>query len=241
MQRRFHAAILTLLLLGTPISAVGQQAPVHPSADAAIIMSSGTGEVTLPPDRATVSVTVRTIASRADQASSRNLATTEAVTAALRALDPDSLRSTGVWVGPNREYTPDGPKENGFEARRSVRVTTNDLSRVGRIIEAAVGAGATQIDDVSYSSSKQDEARREALTRAVDRARADAETMAEAAGGRLGRVILLSTEGANVPTPMYRVQVSALQVESERSPLPEPEDLTVNATVQARWTFESGD
>lgn len=239
MQYRFHAGLLTLLVLGVPMAAAGQQATVSPSPGRAIIMASGTGEVMLPPDRATVSVTVRTIASRADQASSRNLSTTEAVTAALRALGPDSLRSTGVWVGPNREYTPDGPKENGFEARRSVSVSTSDLSQVGRIIEAAVGAGATQIENVAYSSSKQDEARREALARAVDKARTDADAVATAAGGRVGSVILLSTEGANMPTPMYRV--SALQVEGERSPLPEPEDLTVSATVQAQWVFEPAD
>ena len=91
-------------------------------------------------------------------------------------------------IGPNRQYTPEGPKENGYFAERSVRASTADLAQVGEIIEAAVGAGATQIDNVSYSSSERGRRRAgEALAKAVDNARADAAAMAKAAGGRSGR------------------------------------------------------
>lgn len=217
-----------------------QTAPGEP--ERAVVVASGQGEVTLRPDRATVSVMIRTVAPEPDEASSRNLAIAEAVTVAIEALDiePDSLRSTGVRIGPNREYTPEGPRDAGYFAQRSLRVTTNDLADVGRIIQAAVGAGATSIDGVGYSSTEEESARHEALARAVEKARADAAVVARAAGGRLGRVILLSTENVSIPRPMVAYETMAVSRAADQS-LPEPEDLTVTAHVQGRWTFEPGE
>jgi len=165
------------------------------------------------------------------------------VTAAIEALDLalDSLRLTGVRIGPNREYTPQGPRDEGYFAERSLRVTTDELSDVGRIIQAAVGAGATQIDHVAYSSTEEEAARREALRRAVEKARGDAEAVAAAAGGRLGPVMLLSTQDVSIPRPMYRMEMAAADAPRGGEALPEPEDLTVTAFVQARWGFAAGE
>lgn len=240
MSRRAYTVLLSMLALFLPLAALTAQ-EVEAGPDRAVVAAEGTGEVTLRPDRATVSVTVRTIAQQPAQASSRNQETAAAVTAALEALDlePDSLRLTGVRVGPNREYTPEGPRDDGYFAERSLRVTTDDLADVGRIIEAAVGAGATQIDHIAYSSSEESAARREALTLAVEKARGDAEVVASAAGGGLGAVILLSTQDVSVPRPMLRMEALEVSRGGADQALPEPEDLTVTAFVQGHWAFEA--
>ncbi len=242
MSRHTFLVPLTALALCLPVASLGAQ-EVEASPDRAVVAASGNGEVMLRPDRASVSVTVRTIAPEPDQAASRNLATAEDVTEALEALDlePDSLRLTGVRIGPNREYTPEGPRDAGYFAERSLRVTTNDLADVGRIIQAAVGAGATQIDHVAYSSSEEEEARERALTLAVEKARRVAQTVAAAAGGRLGNVILLSTDGVSVPRPMLRMEALEMGRAAADQAMPEPEDLTVTAFVQGHWAFEQGD
>lgn len=241
MSRHTFIAPLAALALFLPAASLGAQ-EVEASPDRAVVVASGDGEVMLRPDRASVSVTVRTIAPEPDQAESRNLATAEHVTEALEALDlePDSLRLTGVRIGPNREFTPEGPRDAGYFAERSLRVTTNDLSDVGRIIQAAVGAGATQVDHVAYSSSEEEAARQRALTLAVEKARGIAQTMATAAGGRLGNVILLSTEGVSVPRPMLRMETMEMSRAAADQAMPEPEDLTVTAFVQGHWAFEQG-
>lgn len=239
MKRRLFAGLLGILLLSSATARAAAQ-EIRPTPDHAVVMARGDAEVTLAPDRATVFITVRTVAEKPDQASTRNRAAAEAVTDALEALGLDSLRSTGVRVGPNREYTPEGPKDDGYFAERGLRASTDDLAEVGKIIEAAVGAGATQIDNVSYSSSEEEKARREALAKAVENARADARAVAAAAGGRLGAVVLVSTEGVNVPRPMYRLEATTMQTDQGRE-LPEPEDLTIHASVEVRWAFESAD
>jgi len=242
MSRHAFIASLAALTLCFPVASLVAQ-EVEASPDRAVVAASGNGEVMLRPDRASVSITVRTIAPEPDQAASRNLATAEDVTEALEGLDlePDSLRMTGVRIGPNREYTPDGPRDAGYFAERSLRVTTNDLVDVGRIIQAAVGAGATQIDHVAYSSSEEEAARERALILAVEKARGDAQTVATAAGGRLGNVILLSTEGVSVPRPMLQMEAMEMSRAAADQAMPEPEDLTVSAFVQGHWAFEQAD
>jgi uncharacterized protein YggE len=221
---------------------VAQEVSVSP--EHAAVVAGGRGEVTLRPDRASVSLTVRTIAPEPDAAASRNETTTEAVTAALDALalEPDSIRLTGLRIGPNREYTPEGPRDDGFFAERNIRVSTDDIADVARIVSAAVNAGATQVDYVGYSSSREEEARREALEKAVAKARADAEVVARAAGGRLGAVILLSTQEVTVPMPMYRLEADArgMEMSEAQGRIPEPEDLTISAFVTGHWAFAAG-
>lgn len=240
MLGRLTAGFLALSMLSG--SAAAAQTVQSTGSGPALVMASGLGEVMLQPDRATVSITVRTIAGEPDDASSRNRTAAESVAAALEALGLDSLRSTGVRIGPNRQYTPDGPKDEGYFAERSLRVSTDDLAQVGTIIEAALGAGATEIDNVAYSSSQEDAARREALAKAVANARSDAAAVAEAAGGRLGEVALLSTGGVNVPRPIIRGFTTGKTAQVEMAAqLPAPEDLTVTANVEIHWVFEAED
>lgn len=240
-------AVALATLLAAPLSpgshsvATAQELSVSP--DRAAVVAGGNGEVTLRPDRASVSLAVRTIAPEPDAASSRNETITEAVTAALDGLglERDSIRLTGLRIGPNREYTPEGPRNAGFFAERSIRVGTGDIADVARIVTAAVDAGATQVDFVSYSSSREEEARAEALRDAVARARADAEVVAGAAGGRLGRVMLISTQNISVPMPMYRLEAQArgMDMAEAEQRIPEPEDLTISAFVTGHWAFEA--
>lgn len=235
------AAFAALLLAVHPGRAAAQDA-TDGASHAGTVVATGTGEVTLAPDRATISITVRTIAPEPDDAADRNRRAAEAVNEALASLDlsSDSIRSTGPRIGPNREYTPEGPRDAGYFAERGFRVTTDDLADVARVVQAAVGAGATQIDHIAYSSSREDEARERALALAVERARADAQAIARAAGGRLGDVVLLSTENVSVPRPMMRLD-AAPRAEMAQADMPEPEDLTITAFVQGRWSFEAGE
>lgn len=230
------------VVAGSASGISAQEVAVSP--DRAAVVAGGRGEVTLRPDRASVSLSVRTIAPEPDAAAARNEATTEAVTEALDGLGlpQDSIRLTGLRIGPNREYTPEGPRDAGFFAERSIRVGTGDIGDVAKIVSAAVKAGATQVDFVSYTSSEEEAARTEALQKAVAKARSDAEIVARAAGGRLGAVILLSTQDVSVPMPMYRLEATRdMEMSEAQGRVPEPEDLTITAFVQGHWAFVGGE
>lgn len=206
------------------------------------IVATGLGEVVLEPDRVSVAVSIRTISAESDEAQTQNEATTEAVFAAIVAmdLDPDSIRLTNLRIRPHREYGPDGQRDAGYAANRSLRVATDDLGIVSRIVAVATEAGATSVDRVTYSSSRIEAARLEALAQAVHKARRDAEVMAAAAGGRLGRLTHLTTNPATY-TPMQVRGARTVRGFGTGQSTPDAADLTIDVFVEGQWVFQPED
>jgi hypothetical protein len=61
-----------------------------------------------------------------------------------------------------------------------------------------------QVNDPVLDSSKRKSLEREAMAKAVEDARLNAETLAKAAGARLGPVRMLNGASSSPPMPMYR-------------------------------------
>jgi uncharacterized protein YggE len=80
-----------------------------------------------------------------------------------------------------------------------------------------------------------DEARRTALKAAVEQARHDAEAMAAAAGGELGRLVFL-TSGLVQGFPDRGIELGGGTVAARATEI-RPADLTVSAFATGRWEF----
>jgi len=236
-----RSAALALSCAVAPIavpSLATAQATVPPT-----IATSGSGEAKVTPDRAAVMVNVQTRAATAAAAASENARRTMAVLDALGKLGlPKSQLSTeGYSVYPETRYDQNGqsPRVTGYVVTNTVRAETHRPEQTGAIVDAALGAGANMINGLSFYASSIDSPRREAIADAVASARADAEAMARAAGGSLGVLIELSTQGPTVPPrPMYDMSAMARKAEVAAIPTPvNPGDQTINVYVSARWQF----
>jgi uncharacterized protein YggE len=73
-----------------------------------------------------------------------------------------------------------------YEATNRIRVTVVQVRRTGRVIDAAVRAGATDVSRLSFSRSNARELYLQQLVAAFDNARVKAERLAERAGMTLG-------------------------------------------------------
>lgn len=214
--------------------------PVAPS-----IVSSGTGEAKVTPDRAAVMVNVQTRAATAAAAAAENARRTTAVLDALGKLGlPKSQLSTeGYTVYPETRYDQNGqaPRVTGYVVTNTVRAETHRPEQAGAMVDAALGAGANMINGLSFYASSIDVPRREAIAAAVASARADAEAMARAAGGSLGSLLELSTQGPTVPPrPMYDMSMMSRKAEAAVPTPMNPGEQTVNVYVSARWQFVDG-
>ena len=228
MRRTMLGLALTLAATTT---AAGQE-PRGERQNQPEIAVTATGSVALSPDYAVVLVSVVTREPQAGRAGEQNARLTAAVRAALRDLlrvPDDSLPS--VWYSVDTDYDRDR-RPAGYAARSTIEAHVHELAQVGRVVDVALGAGATNISAIQFESTKRDAARLEALGRAVEKARREAEAMARAAGGRLGALIEASSSGPSFPVHMQR---SAMAMAAE-TPITPPE-LTVEATVTARWIF----
>jgi len=206
-------AVAVATVLGAAAALVAQTPPGPAPREAAAwqtVSVTGVGRVSLTPDRASFTVGVQTVAPSLGAATQENAARMTAIVAALRkagATDRE-LRTTGLSIFPQQaaqEGKP--PRVVAYQVSNNVTVTRDDVATVGRLLEAAVQAGANTVSGVSFSVSDPARGRDTGLQAAFAEAKAKADVLARAAGRSIGRALAITEGGAAmppVPMPMYR-------------------------------------
>lgn len=227
------SAFLSLATLGCgAVSAQGttQLQPV------ASINATGEGRREAAPDMATIMLGVETRAQNPAAAGSANADRMTTIRAALRQAGvADSSISTAHYsVHLQMGRTTD---DTIYVASNTVTVETRRLDEVGRLIDVGLGAGATSIGGLQYDLTDRATISRAALSEAVADARRQAETMAEAAGGRLGDLLELGTLPASY-TPFFAAEAAQYRMAAAAAPTPiSAGTVTISASVNARWRF----
>jgi uncharacterized protein len=144
------------------------------------------------PDAAVLIVSVVTQNSQAIVAQQENSRKSDAVANAIKAkagADAE-IKTSDYTLQPQYDYRDNQlPKIVGYDARNSVIVTMSELKNVGAVIDAASKAGANSIDNVSFILRQTSPARGQALADATRQAMNKAQSIAQALGGRVSRVV----------------------------------------------------
>jgi uncharacterized protein YggE len=159
------------------------------------ITVTGRGAVAVAPDRATLSFGIETRGRTAREAVSANVAPMRRVIAAIRAAGATELETQQLHVGAQLGERGD----QGFVAVNAVSAVVRDLSRLAAVIDAAVGAGANQVQGPGFARSDEAALERQALAAAFADARARAQALAQTAGVTLGRPLAIVTVGDAAP------------------------------------------
>ena len=223
--------LATLLVTGSVAAAEPATEPV--------IVVTGSGSAEVQPDRVTIEFTVLNRSKSAAQASDENARRTQPILAALHALGvPDSaVTSAGFAVQPPWDYKRGTRKEDESVATHRIRVRVREIRMAGSIVEKVLDSGADRIETVSFTVSDLDSARQAALTQAVKQARGDAEIMAQAAGGELGPLVEVTTQGTAAPPRAYESRSSMVVGSTSSAPSITPGPTTVTVTILGRWAF----
>jgi uncharacterized protein len=231
---RWIIPLALLLLVASAISGIAQPHFGRSATTAATktITVTGNGSVTTVPDTASFSFTVDTRAKTATAALAQNSTETAAVIAAVKAqgIGADDIQTSQVSLSP--QTSDDGTTIVGYVASNTITVKT-DLARSGKLVDAAVGAGATGVGGPSLSRSDQAALYRDALKKAVADAKLKAEALADAAGLTLGAVQTVaegSTASPPVPFAASKAADSGVPIE------PGTQEIDATATV----TYEAG-
>ena len=169
---------------------------------------SAYGEVSVPPDMATLTLGVETTAATAVEASRANAGRMSQVVAAVKALGvPDrDIQTAQLSLSPQYAYEAGQPARlTGYQASNQVSVVTHDLTKLGRVADFAAGAGATNLGQISLGLANPVAAENSARVAAVKALEDKASLYAQATGYRITRLINL-TEGEGFtpisPRPM---------------------------------------
>jgi uncharacterized protein YggE len=189
-----------LLLLILPLAVPAQEG----ASRAAQIRATGEAVIRARPDQAQIELGVSTQAPTAQAAAAQNAAQLEAVLARLRKLldRKAEIRTATYSLVPNYRYPREGgkPEITGYTATNIVLIESRDLEGLGSLIDAVTQAGANTIHSLRFLLRDEDAVRLEALRQATQKARANAEAMAAAAGLKILRIVSIE----QTPTPSFR-------------------------------------
>ena len=233
LRNTWFAGLATLLLVPLAALADGDRPRT--------VSVSGSGEVAAEPDLAHVTLGVEARRPTMAEARAEVARTVDRVLALTRDLriDPKLVNATRVQVQPEYSWNEKDRQRVllGYLVSRQVQVEVRDLEQLGPLLERAVDAGVNQVNDPVLDSSKRTSLEREAMAKAVEDARLNAETLAKAAGVRLGPVRMLTGASSAPPMPMYRrgpmVMADAAAAPPEETY--QPGDMKFSATVNAEY------
>ena len=190
-MRIFFAA-----LLACAVSHVNGQQITSPVSS---IRVTGDAVVTAKPDRAQIDVGVLTQEKQSQNAATQNARAMDSVLSALhKLLGPDAdIKTINYTLSPDYQYRPIGgkPSVSSYTAMNVVRVTVDELDKVGSVIDTATQAGANHNESVRYTVRDPQVLHSQAVREAALKAKANAEVLAAALNLKVLRTLTVEETG----------------------------------------------
>lgn len=201
---------------------------------------SGEGEVRSAPDMASINVGVVTQADEAAAAVEQNNQAMQQLIATLKEQGVAEKDIQTVEFSVTPQYRRDRPDQQqpptivGYQVTNSVQIRVHKLQDLGGVLDLVVQQGANQINSISFSIQEPAPLLDEARRKAVADARRKAETYAQAADVRLGKILTLDDASASIPRP-YMQRGGRLAAAEASVPIQAGEQ---SLTARVSLTFE---
>jgi uncharacterized protein YggE len=203
------------------------------------ITVNGVGTVETAPDEAILVLAVTNQAATADQAAKDNANTASRVVDAIlglslsKGITKDDITTidyslTPVYsqidkcvtttevpqpagdTKPQVTCTATTPQLVGYAVRNAIQVTVKDMTSIGKVLDAATGAGANEISGITFTftSGTYANLQKQALQNAVQDASGQAQTMATALGVHIAGIVSVNPAYVYRPYINYKAETS---------------------------------
>lgn len=173
-----------------------------------LVSVSGLGEVKVVPDQMTFTIGVevrgKTLEETLKVADTRTAALINALKKS--GIAEKDMQTEHLSVHPvyNHEYGQTTPQS--YNATRTISVTLQKIDKYDEVMASLYKAGANRLQGISFQSTQLAKHQEEARKKAIQNARAKAQSLASEAGAKLGRVYNITEGGTNAPQPvMYKM------------------------------------
>lgn len=215
------------------------------------ITVQGTGEVQVKPDIARLTLGVQNQATDSNQAAQENADRTQKVISAVRAagVAEKDIQTANYSLYPRYDNRPrpEGrpgaglqggePVIVGYQVSNNVNVTVRKIGDAGKVIDAAVKAGANVAGGIGFALDDPTKAREEAMRKAVADVMRKAHVMAEAAKVPDIRLVSLAEASASYPQPVYFDAMARGAVAEAATTPVAPGEQTITVNVTARFAM----
>ena len=209
------------------------QAPTTP--DPSSVVVTGEGVVKVAPDQAWVRISTESRSKNSKEAQQRNAEVMTAVQQKIAALGipKDAVKTVGIDLQPEFDYQNGRQTLRGYVARNTIEVRVDDFSKVGDVLDVAVGSGATNVHGLRFDLKNREAVEQQALQRAVASGMAKAQTIAGAAKRAVDRVIRIEEQfvGDGGPRPMMERAVMSRMAADAPTPV-EAGEIEIRAMVR---------
>jgi uncharacterized protein YggE len=181
-----------------------------------LVTVTGEATVSVAPDAAVIRIGVSSIGKTAREASDANAKKMTAVLAAFRnsGIAERDVQTSRLSLQPQYDPNKAGPARLlGFQVTNQVTVKIRDIDKVAAILDNAIAAGANEMSGIEFVVSEQSKLLDQARDEAIADAKRKATLYTEAAGGKLGKVVSITEEGASTPPrPVAQFRAAAMPV-----------------------------
>jgi uncharacterized protein len=225
-------ALAVGLLVAAPGAVLAQD---DTSGTTPTVVVAGVGTATAEPDEAVIRVGVNARARDAETAMGKAARSMDAVVAALHeaGVAEDDIRTVRLDLRRYRQRN-DAREvvSTGWQVDNVVRATIRDIETTSEAIDAAVAAGATDIDSIRFGSSDPSGALAEARVAAVDSAMTAASTLAAASGLEVLGVRSIVEGGGSSSSRLRFSGDTALEAYASTPIEPGLVDISVTVTIE---------
>lgn len=223
--------ILGLLLMTMSYAQEQKQIPM--------VTVSGEGKVKVAPDQASISISIETKGTKAEEVKRENDKKMDAILKFVKKsnIAAEDFQTQRISLNPNYDYE---KKKYSYVATQTVQILLRDLSKYDVLMEGLVSEGINRIDNVEFKSSKMTQLQSDARKLAMKDAKAKAEDFVSVLGQKVGKAILiLDNSQTDHPQPrMYAMKSSMAMDESAPRETLAIGEIEITANVSVNFVLE---
>ena len=207
-----------------------------------VVVASGVATVKRAPDQAFVTFITESRAARPAEAQKLNAQAMAQVQEAVKraGIPADAVRTLSFNLREDVDWVNGKRTSRGYVVSNAIEVRADKLDDVGRLLDAAVTAGATNVSNIRFELKDRSGAEREAVRLAVADARARADAAAEGAGTKVVSVVRIEeTSDRNMPPPMPMMRMAEARVAAAPETPVVAGEIEIRATVTLTAAIEA--
>ena len=229
--------VIGVLVLIAMVAVLAVTLNKNSSSDKKTISATGTYTMTVDPDKAEVYLSIQTEGKTATEVKDGNARKSTAVYDSLRGIgiSTKDIETTQNYLQPQYDYTDGKSTLKGYIYINTIKVSTLDLDKVGVIIDKAVDAGATGVDNIQFvlTTDKEKDLKIQALAKATEDARLKGEAIAQGLKAELGDLVSVQESNFYYPPIYYARADMAVGGGEKVIPPVNPGKLEISSSVSA--------
>ncbi len=183
-----------------------------------MINVSGEGKVKVAPDQVSISISIETKGTKAEDVKRENDKKMDGILKFIKKsnISAEDFQTQRISLNPNYDYE---KKKSNYIATQSVQILLKDLSKYDALMEGLVNEGINRIDNVEFKSSKLIQLQSDARKLAMKEAKTKAEDYVSVLGQKVGKAILISDNSQTYnPQPQPRMYAMKSMAMDEATP-----------------------